>query len=205
MKAKPIIVLILTLFIGFVLGMLTSAQIRYHRLKPVRVYFSEGRFREGFYQTIQPDEQQKAKIDLILEKYAKVNSDLQSSFRKDLDASMKAFRKELDSNLTKEQLARLKAMDERRQEMTRQNRRNRDNDSIDNRRTRGNDSADYRRTRGNDSADYRRTRGNDSVDYRRNRFSDSLDNRGERRYNPGERQERQSSPRLPDRDTSANR
>jgi hypothetical protein len=180
MKAKPILVLIITLFIGFILGMLTSAQIRYHRLKPVRVYFSEGRFREGFYQAIQPDEQQKAKIDLILDKYAKVNSDLQSSFRKDLDVSMKAFRKELDSNLTKEQLARLKEMDERRQEMTRQNRRNRDNDSLDN----------------------RRIRGNDSIDYRRNRFSDSLDNRSERRYNPNERQERPSSPRLPNRDTS---
>ncbi len=114
----------MTLIIGFVLGMLTSAQMRYHRLKPVRVFFSEERFREGFYQAIQPDEQQKAKIELILDKYAKINSELQNNFRKELDASMKEFRKELDSNLTKEQIARLKEMDERRQEMIRQNRRN---------------------------------------------------------------------------------
>ena len=104
--------------------MLTSAQIRYHRLKPVRVFFSEERFREGFYKAIQPDEQQKAKIDLILDKYAKINSEMQNNFRKDLDASMKEFRKELDLNLTKEQLLRLKDMDERRQEMIRQNRKN---------------------------------------------------------------------------------
>ena len=77
MKAKPIIVVFVTLIIGFVLGMLTSAQIRYHKLKPVRVYFSEERFREGFYGAIQPDEQQKAKIDLVLDKYAKINSQLQ--------------------------------------------------------------------------------------------------------------------------------
>ena len=77
MKAKSIIVILVTLIIGFILGMLTSAQIRYHKLKPVRVYFSEERFREGFYRTIQPDEQQKAKIDLILDKYAKINSELQ--------------------------------------------------------------------------------------------------------------------------------
>ena len=74
----------------------------------MRVYFSEERFREGFYQTIQPDEQQKAKIDQVLDKYAKINSELQSNFRKELDASMKEFRKEIDSNLTKEQIARLK-------------------------------------------------------------------------------------------------
>lgn len=120
MKAKPIILVIVTLIIGFILGMLTSAQIRYQKLKPVRFYFSEERFREGFYRTIQPDEQQKAKIDLVLDKYAKINSNLQNDFRKEFDASMKDLRKELDANLTKEQIARLKAMDDKRQEMSRQ-------------------------------------------------------------------------------------
>jgi len=130
MKARSIIVVLLTLIIGFILGMLTSAQIRYHRLKPVRVFFSEERFRDGFYKTIEPNGQQKAKIDLVLDKYAKINSDLQSNFRKELDANMKEFRKELDLNLTKDQLTRLKEMDERRQEMNRQNRKNFENDSL---------------------------------------------------------------------------
>ena len=131
MKAKPIVLVIVTLIIGFVLGMLTSAQIRYHKLKPVKVYFSEERFRDGFYRTIEPNEQQKTKIDLVLDKYAQINSELQSNFRKELDASMKDFRKELDLNLTKDQLARLKEMDDRRQEMIRKNRKNRENDSSD--------------------------------------------------------------------------
>ena len=65
MKTRPILLGIITLIIGFILGMLTSAQLRLHKLKPVRVYFSEERFREGFYKTIQPDEEQKAKIDLM--------------------------------------------------------------------------------------------------------------------------------------------
>jgi len=132
MKAKPIILVVVTLIIGFVLGMLTSAQIRYHKLQPVRVFFSEGRFRDGFYKTIEPDEQQKAKIDLVLNKYAKINSELQSDLRITLDENMKAFRKELESNLTKEQLAKLKEMDEKRQEMFRQSRRAREGDSISN-------------------------------------------------------------------------
>jgi hypothetical protein len=131
MKIKPILVIIATLIIGFVLGMLTSAQIRYSRLKPVRVYFSEERFRDGFYKTIMPDDKQKAKIDIVLDKYARINTGLQGNFRKELDASMKDFRKELDSNLTKEQISRLKAMDEQRQQMIRQNRKNHENDSSD--------------------------------------------------------------------------
>lgn len=145
MKAKPIFLVIVTLLIGFVLGMLTSAQIRFHKLKPVRVYFSEQRFREGFYRAIEPNEQQKVKIDLILDKYAKINSDFQNNFRKNLDSTMKEFRKELDSNLTKEQLARLKDMDERRQEMMRQNRKNyqRDDSLRDNNHRQG----DYDRKR----------------------------------------------------------
>jgi hypothetical protein len=130
MKAKSIIVILVTLIIGFILGMLTSAQIRYNKLKPVRVFFSEERFREGFYRTIGPNEQQKTKIDLVLNKYAKINSELQSNFMKELDSNMKEFRKELDMNLTKEQLARLKEMDERRQEMIRHNRNNFQNDSL---------------------------------------------------------------------------
>jgi hypothetical protein len=130
MKAKPILLVLLTLVIGFILGMLTSAQIRLNKLRPVRLYFSEERFREGFFNTIQPDEKQKAEIEQILDKYAKMNSELQNDLRKELDSNIIEMRKELDSRLTKEQLARLKEMDERRQEMIRQNRRNR-NDSSD--------------------------------------------------------------------------
>ncbi len=124
MKAKPILLVVITLVIGFILGMLTSAQIRFNRLKPVRLYFSEDRFREGFYKTLEPDEKQKAEIEKILEKYAKLNSDIQGNFRNELDSNMKEFRKEIDSKLTKEQLARLKEMDEKRQEMIKQGRRN---------------------------------------------------------------------------------
>ncbi|MBA4321873.1 MAG: hypothetical protein C0408_03550 [Odoribacter sp.] len=124
MKAKPIIIIVITLIIGFVLGMLTSAQIRYHRLKPVRVFFSEERFRNGFYEVIQPDEKQKSTIDQLLSKFAVVNSDIQNDFRKKLDSTMKDFWKELEPGLTREQISRLKEMDQRRMDMVRGNRRN---------------------------------------------------------------------------------
>ncbi|MCU0361922.1 MAG: hypothetical protein MUE32_01070 [Bacteroidales bacterium] len=126
MKAKPIIVIVATLVIGFILGMLTSAKIRLHKLEPVRMYFSEDRFREGFYKTIQPDEEQKAKLDEVLDKYSRINSDIQGTFRKQMDESMSNMRREVESNLTKDQIARLRIMDERRKEMIRQHRNNGD-------------------------------------------------------------------------------
>ncbi len=129
MKAKPVILVILTLIIGFVLGMLTSAQLRFNRLKPVRFYFYEEKFREGFYKIIEPDEKQKTEIDKILDKFSKKNSELQENFRKEADSNMKAFRKEIDAKLTKEQIARLKEMDERREKMIKEFRKHR-NDST---------------------------------------------------------------------------
>jgi hypothetical protein len=129
MKAKPVLLILATLIIGFVLGMLTSAQIRNHKLNPVRVFFSEERFREGFYRTIQPDEDQKAKIDIVLDKYAKINSELQGTYRKELDSSMKDFHREIDAYLTKDQILRLREMDERRQKMIQHNRIGHKNDT----------------------------------------------------------------------------
>jgi hypothetical protein len=133
MKTKSILVLILTLIIGFVLGMLTSAQIRHHRFRPVKFFFSEEKMRESFYQTIKPDDRQKAELEPILDRYAKINKELYSNFRKEMDASVSNLRKEIDSRLTKEQLVRLKEMDKKRQEMIRHGRKRYDRDSSETR------------------------------------------------------------------------
>lgn len=129
MKARPILLIIITLAIGFLLGMLTSAQIRYSKLKHVRVYFSEERFMEGFYRMIQPDEQQKTDIDKLLAKYGKQNSEIQGDFRRKMDSTMKEFWNELEPLLTKEQIERVREMEKRRMEMMRKNRRS-PNDST---------------------------------------------------------------------------
>lgn len=130
MKKRSVLIILITLVIGFIIGMLTSAQLRYHKLKPVRMFFSEERFREGLYNTIQPSEEQKVEIQEVISKYAAEMSDMQMEFRKNFDAKMKAFRKEIDSKLTKEQLTRLREMDEKRQEMIRQNRKKYAADSV---------------------------------------------------------------------------
>ena len=122
MKIRPVILVAITLAIGFLLGMLTSAELRSHRLKPVRVFFSEEKFREAMYNAIQPSDEQKLKIDAILDKYSRINSEATSSFRKEFESRMEVFRSEIDSILTPEQIARMKELDAQRQKMIRERR-----------------------------------------------------------------------------------
>ncbi len=131
MKTRPVILVVVTLVIGFLLGMLTSAQLRIHRLKPVKVFYSEEKFREGMYQAIQPTDEQKVIIDQILDKYSKLNSDATASFRRDFEARMQKFRTEIDANLTPEQIARLKELDAQRMEMIKSRRNNHGRDYPD--------------------------------------------------------------------------
>jgi len=118
MKTKSIILALITLAAGFLLGMLTSSQLRNQRLKPVRVFSSEERFKEGMYSAIQPTKEQKAKIDKILDKYSTLNSEAGDAFRKEFETRMEKFRSEIDANLTPEQIVRLKELDEQRKKMT---------------------------------------------------------------------------------------
>jgi len=52
-----------------------------------------------------------------------INSEIQNDFRKKLDSTMKEFWGQLEPNLTKDQISRLKEMDQKRMEMIRANRR----------------------------------------------------------------------------------
>ena len=142
MKKRPIILVVVTLIIGFLLGMLTSGQLRNHRLKPVKAFYSEGKFRESMYQAIQPTEEQKEIIDQILDKYSKLNSDATASFRRDFGARMQKFRTEIDSNLTSVQIERLKELDARRMEMIKSRRNNHGREYPD-RENRRNDSSEF--------------------------------------------------------------
>lgn len=176
MKARLLLIILGTLIIGFFLGMLTSAQIRYQKLKPVRTFFSEEMFRRSIYVAIHPDETQQAKINEIISKYAVMNIEIQNGFKEEFDTMMKEFWSEIEPNLTKEQSARLKEMEEQRVEMF-----NRDPD-----RRPPSDSNDFRNNRNtpprfDDSAHFRtpdagfnsnqRWPGFDSLNFRSRRDS----------------------------------
>jgi len=129
MKIRAIILTISTLLLGFILGILVSAQIRYYRLKPVRLFFSGERFREGLYRILEPDEKQAEVINQILSRYAKENNLIMVDFRRKTDSLMKEFWKEIEPALTREQVERLKELEMKRMRMMMDGRRDRDDTS----------------------------------------------------------------------------
>ena len=120
MKLRSVIIIIATLLLGFVMGMLTSAQIRYHKLKPVRVYFSDDRFRDAIYNTINPDEDQKEKLEVVIRKYSRLSRDIQMNYRKTLEDFTSDLWKEMLPLLTAEQKDKLEEMERKRQDFSRQ-------------------------------------------------------------------------------------
>lgn len=119
MKLRPIIIIVVTLLIGFCLGMLTSAQLRHKRMKSVRIYTSEHRFREDAYRFLQPNEDQIEKLDPIIKKYAKQNGDLQREYRRNFEDLMQKYFAEVKPVLTDEQLDMISEIQKKRREATR--------------------------------------------------------------------------------------
>ena len=68
MKARSIIIIVATLILGFILGMLTSAEIRHQKLKPMSFFLSQERFRDGVFSVINPDEDQKEKLEELIDR-----------------------------------------------------------------------------------------------------------------------------------------
>jgi len=117
MKTKAIVVLVLTLVIGFILGMLTSAQIRHSRMKEMRTFFSGKDYAEMMLNVIHPDEVQKAKLEEVMGRFYKTTRDMQSDFRTDFDSVTATFKKEIDTLLTPEQLVKVRELEVRNREM----------------------------------------------------------------------------------------
>lgn len=96
--------MIITLLIGFFLGILISAQLRHKRMRPLRIYSSEQQFKESIYRHIQPNEDQVEVLDEIISRYGMEGSDLQRNFRKEFEDLMTNFWDELKPELTEEQI-----------------------------------------------------------------------------------------------------
>ncbi len=103
--------------VGFLLGMLTSAQIRNKKLEPVRTFFSEGEYVRNIARIVHPSKEQWEEFDPIIKKYGAENAKLQKTFRDGVQTNMDAFRKEIDKILTKEQRDKLKKVEEERKKM----------------------------------------------------------------------------------------
>jgi len=117
MKLRITILIILTLLLGFVIGMLTSAQLRHSRMRPVRVYASEHYFREQLYKVFEPDSVQKVQLDAIIKKYGESIKDLNTVFREDFESLMDKQWNEIKPVLNKEQIDKIEEFDRKRREI----------------------------------------------------------------------------------------
>lgn len=114
MKLRITILIILTLLLGFVIGMLTSAQLRHKRMRPVRTFASEQYFREHFYRIVEPSEEQKLELDGIIKSYADDFNQLRSQYREGFDSLMDEQWGEVKPVLNKEQIEKLEEFERNR-------------------------------------------------------------------------------------------
>ncbi|MCH7658312.1 MAG: hypothetical protein IIB05_08350 [Bacteroidetes bacterium] len=118
-KIKSGILLLTTLMIGFVIGYLTSTQIRESRIRELRNFGSAEGFKFMMEHMLELDDEQKEVIRPIVDKYAKENFELMKSFRGEFILLINDFRNELKPHLTNEQIRRLKEFGERGKELRR--------------------------------------------------------------------------------------
>ena len=104
MKVKPVFLLVITLIIGFSLGMLTSAHIRHNRMKSVRMFSSERHFKEVIYRIIEPSEEQQKELEPILKTFGKEGSVIQKNFREEFDKHNSLYWEKIESVLSEEQI-----------------------------------------------------------------------------------------------------
>ncbi|HHJ10668.1 MAG TPA: hypothetical protein ENK25_07220 [Bacteroidetes bacterium] len=107
MKTRPVIILICTLVLGFLLGMATSAWIRHSKMKDFRAFNSIEAFRVRTLSILDPTPEQKEKIVPVIIKYGQKNFELRKKYREEFIVLMKEYRDTLYPLLTREQIERL--------------------------------------------------------------------------------------------------
>ena len=118
-KIKSGIILLTTLLIGFVIGYLTSTQVKESRIRELRTFGSAEGFKFMMEHMLELGDEQKNAIRPVVDKYAKKNFELMKNFRGEFSVMMKEFHKELTPHLTPEQIERLNKFGERGREMRR--------------------------------------------------------------------------------------
>ena len=103
-KFKPIIALVSTLIIGFVLGFLVSGQLTKQKMNDFLRWGTEDGFKEIMEEKIEPLDSQKADLDPIFEKYAKLNGELHLRWEQEHGKLMKELTQDLGEILTPEQM-----------------------------------------------------------------------------------------------------
>lgn len=116
MKAKPFLIVTVSILIGIIVGFLISAQLRHKRMRSVRVLTSERYFRDVLYKVIEPEEDLKKQLEPIIVRYGKEGRELQKEFRRTFESHNDEYWKEIKSYLSDEQLQKLNDFNRKRME-----------------------------------------------------------------------------------------
>lgn len=116
MKLRITLLIILTLLLGFIIGMLTSAQLRHKRMRPVRIYASEHYFKEHLYKVVEPDSAQKVELDDIIKQYGEEFNEMNTTFWKDFELLMDRQWNDIKPVLNKDQIEKLEELERMRRE-----------------------------------------------------------------------------------------
>lgn len=107
MKTKPVLIIIATLIIGFVMGFLTNGHLTHQKIRRFVNQGTHEGFKERLYHVIKPDEKQLMQIDTIVDRFAeKIHSSIISS-RKEIDSLNMELENGLKPFLNPNQLERL--------------------------------------------------------------------------------------------------
>jgi hypothetical protein len=113
MKTKSILIIAVTLIIGFIIGFLVNGQLTKGRIQRFVKQGTADGFKMRFFDIIQPDEKQKVTIEPILDEYAKKTDEMVGSFRVEMKAIHQEMIKKLEPFLNEDQIKRLKLAQER--------------------------------------------------------------------------------------------
>ncbi len=107
MKTKPVIIIIASIIIGFLIGFVTNGFITKSRIeKFVRSGTHEG-FKGKYYRVIDPDEEQRKAIDPILDKYGEMIHENVVNMQKSMKDLHDAMLMEIEPYLNEDQQSRL--------------------------------------------------------------------------------------------------
>ena len=113
MKNKPVLIIAITLVIGFFLGFLTSGIIRNQQLKRFRSFSSAEGFKYRTLRMVEPTEEQMKDLLPVLDKFAKKSQDVRKEYAKEFRNLLKEYHSELKPLLTDEQIQKMESFSQR--------------------------------------------------------------------------------------------
>lgn len=104
---KATAIIVLTLLIGILIGILAGGRISDRKLRAFIEYRTEKGFRRMSLEILDPDEEQAKELLPIINEYARLNRDLNQSYRHDLEALQLSYWSEIQPYLNEKQVNRL--------------------------------------------------------------------------------------------------